>query len=579
MATQKRFIAKNGLDNNAQTITNVATPVNTTDAVTKAYADLKPDLASTTPAALGVAAVGTGTTAARSDHVHASPTTISGNAGTATSIAGGVANNVPYQTAAGTTAFVPVSTAAGQVLTTAAAGGAPTWVTPTAIALSSAITGYAAGANTALAATDTILAAFGKLQGQVTARGVGTVTGVTATAPVSSSGGTAPIISMAAATTSVSGYLTSTDWNTFNGKYSTGGALGTPSSGTLTNCTFPTLNQNTTGSSGSCTGNAATATTLIGDQTNWASYRSSAVGNMLGWKNYGNGHVIFDASNGTSPTGSAVNNTNSAAAWSATYPTLMGWNGTQTYGVRVDSARISDSTSGSSASCTGNAATATTATNATNASYLNGTAQTSLFIGKVSNTVDINTANDAGSISVRGDATYPACMSFHRAGAYAINVGLSNANNFVIGGWSASSNAFSMTGGGALTMLNNITAYSDERLKKNWRDLPVNFVERLAKIKHGIYERTDQECTQVGVSAQSLQPLLPDAIMTQVDGMLSVSYGNAALVSAVQLAKEVVLLKEQSSTQSNTIELLIDAIKEQQIQIDELKELINKGNK
>lgn len=39
-----------------------------------------------------------------------------------------------------------------------------------------------------------------------------------------------------------------------------GGALGTPSSGTLTNCTFPTLNQNTTGSSGSCTGNSATAT-------------------------------------------------------------------------------------------------------------------------------------------------------------------------------------------------------------------------------------------------------------------------------------------------------------------------------
>jgi len=40
-----------------------------------------------------------------------------------------------------------------------------------------------------------------------------------------------------------------------------GGALGTPASGNLSNCTFPTLNQNTTGSSGSCTGNAATATT------------------------------------------------------------------------------------------------------------------------------------------------------------------------------------------------------------------------------------------------------------------------------------------------------------------------------
>ena len=46
----------------------------------------------------------------------------------------------------------------------------------------------------------------------------GTVTAVTATTPVVSSGGTSPDISMPAASTSVSGYLTSTDWNTFNSK-------------------------------------------------------------------------------------------------------------------------------------------------------------------------------------------------------------------------------------------------------------------------------------------------------------------------------------------------------------------------
>lgn len=74
-------------------------------------------------------------------------------------------------------------------------------------------------------------------------KGSGTVTSVTGTAPVVSSGGATPAISMAAATTSVSGYLTSTDWNTFNGKYSTGGALGTPSSGTLTNCTADGTNE------------------------------------------------------------------------------------------------------------------------------------------------------------------------------------------------------------------------------------------------------------------------------------------------------------------------------------------------
>ena len=51
---------------------------------------------------------------------------------------------------------------------------------------------------------------------------VGTVTGVTATGPVVSSGGTAPVISMAAATTSVAGYLTAADWNTFNGKQAAG---------------------------------------------------------------------------------------------------------------------------------------------------------------------------------------------------------------------------------------------------------------------------------------------------------------------------------------------------------------------
>jgi len=47
----------------------------------------------------------------------------------------------------------------------------------------------------------------------------GTVTSVTGTAPVSvATGTTTPVISMAAANTTTNGYLTSTDWNTFNNK-------------------------------------------------------------------------------------------------------------------------------------------------------------------------------------------------------------------------------------------------------------------------------------------------------------------------------------------------------------------------
>lgn len=46
----------------------------------------------------------------------------------------------------------------------------------------------------------------------------GTVSSVTATSPVTSTGGTTPVIAMPAATSSVNGYLTSTDWTTFNNK-------------------------------------------------------------------------------------------------------------------------------------------------------------------------------------------------------------------------------------------------------------------------------------------------------------------------------------------------------------------------
>jgi len=62
---------------------------------------------------------------------------------------------------------------------------------------------------------------------------VGTVTSVTGTSPVVSSGGNTPAISMPAATTSVNGYLTSTDWTTFNNKSNTSGTV-TSVSGTGT---------------------------------------------------------------------------------------------------------------------------------------------------------------------------------------------------------------------------------------------------------------------------------------------------------------------------------------------------------
>ncbi len=65
-------------------------------------------------------------------------------------------------------------------------------------------------------------------KGRLTAAANGSAGGVTsvgATAPIASSGGATPNISIATADTSTTGALTSTDWNTFNGKVTANGAI------------------------------------------------------------------------------------------------------------------------------------------------------------------------------------------------------------------------------------------------------------------------------------------------------------------------------------------------------------------
>ena len=69
------------------------------------------------------------------------------------------------------------------------------------------------------------------------------VTSVTGTSPIVSSGGTTPAISIPVATTSVNGYLSSTDWTTFNGKQN---ALTNAVTGTGTTNYLPKFTGSTT---------------------------------------------------------------------------------------------------------------------------------------------------------------------------------------------------------------------------------------------------------------------------------------------------------------------------------------------
>jgi hypothetical protein len=171
-------------------------------------------------------------------------------AGTNISITNG-SGSITISSTAGTGTVTSVSVVSANGF----AGTVATATTTPAITLSTSVTGLIKGNGTALsaavAATDYVAPSAyasangltmstSRLLGRTTAStgaaeeisvaggltlsaGVltgasGTVTSVTGTSPVVSSGGTTPAISMPAATTSVNGYLTSTDWTTFNNK-------------------------------------------------------------------------------------------------------------------------------------------------------------------------------------------------------------------------------------------------------------------------------------------------------------------------------------------------------------------------
>ena len=103
-----------------------------------------------------------------------------------------------------------------------------------------------------------------------------------------------------------------------------------------------------------------------------------------------------------------------------------------------------------------------------------------------------------------------------------------------------------MDNSGNFTAAANITAYSDIRLKVNIH--PIQSALATVMQMQGVsYERKSDGEKKIGFVAQDLQNVLPEVVIKNHDGMLSVDYGNI-------------------------VALLTEAIKEQQNQIDKLKE-------
>jgi hypothetical protein len=312
-------------------------------------------------------------------------------------------------------------------------------------------------------------------------------------------------------------------------------------------------------------GNAATATNLSTDRTNWSTNGTlTAVVGQLAWKNYGNNHTIIDASAGTAPNGASINATNANTVWTSSYPTLMGWNGSSTYGVRVDSARVADY--------------ATSAGTATDSSKL------PLAGGTLSNNLNFS----AGGINLRRDAGPGTGISWYStttswtsymspagttscgpnanitapAGTYVTSWAL---RNFIEG---AGGYGFTWEKGdyggqpsviaelrtsdglfrtaGAIVAGGDVTAYSDGRLKENIVTI-TNPLDKVLRLRGVTYNRTDIADTKekIGFIAQEVQKIIPQVVSEDSKGMLNVAYGNVTA-------------------------LLVEAIKEQQIKIENL---------
>jgi hypothetical protein len=303
-------------------------------------------------------------------------------------------------------------------------------------------------------------------------------------------------------------------------------------------------------------GNAATATKLSSGQSNWVGTGiiDSVIG-MMAWKNYGNSHVIFDASAGTSPSGGGVNQTNATTPWSSTYPTLMGWNGSGTYGVRVDSARIADSTSGNAATVTNGVYTNTnnTLTGNLNITGGQGAASTSPYTS-----FSTLTFNDDFSNVARGPNKI---ITYGRGTTWVGGIGIHDATQayyagdthkfYKFDGTTATLN-LSLNGSGNLVATGDVTAYSDRRVKENIKSIDSS-LEKVLKLTGVTYNRTDLEdkSTKIGFIAQEVEKIVPEVVIHDIEtDRYSVSYGNVTA-------------------------LLVEAIKEQQTQIEELKTIIN----
>lgn len=204
----------------------------------------------------------------------------------------------------------------------------------------------------------------------------------------------------------------------------------------------------------------------------------------------------------------------------------------------------SGSITGSSASCTGNAATATKwATGRTIALTGDITGTSIAFDGSAALSFATTLANSGVTAGTYSKVTVDA-KGRVTTGA---SIGLADVTG-ALGYTPANKAGESFTGSisvsGTITATGDITAYSDESLKSDITTIG-SALDLVQSLRGVTYTRSDTGQRGVGVIAQELADVVPEAVTAHENGLLSVAYGNLVGV-LIEAIKELAARVERS---------------------------------